>query len=99
MQLANSTQKLVSVTNLKRIIENNLQVGYPIAFRLSSMAIADLDEDATRILQEQWKDDYEEYRRLIENNEEVTESKGSSFYIPIGDQPVDVKPNRFSKFL
>lgn len=99
VQLANSTQKLVSVTNLKRIIENNLQIGYPIAFRLSSMAIADLDEEATRILQEQWKDNYEEYRRLIENNEEVTESKGSSFYIPIGDQPVNIKQNRFSKFI
>ena len=69
--MRNSTQRLVSCTNYQRIIDNNLQIGYPIAFRLSSMAIADLDEESTRLLQEEWEGRLEEYRALVDRNEEA----------------------------
>lgn len=69
--MKNSTQRLVSCTNYQRIIDNNLRIGYPIAFRLSSMAIADLDEESTRLLQQQWEGRYEEYRAWIEEKERI----------------------------
>ena len=69
--MRNSTQRLVSCTNYQRIIDNNLQIGYPIAFRLSSMAIADLDEESTRLLQEEWEGRLEEYCALVDRNEEA----------------------------
>lgn len=69
--MRNSTQRLVSCTNYQRIIDNNLQIGYPIAFRLSSMAIADLDEESTRLLQEEWEGRLEEYHALVDRNEEA----------------------------
>ena len=97
VQLRNSTQRLVSVTNLKRVVENNLQIGYPIAFRLSSMAIADLDEEATSILQEQWSGNYEEYRRLIDNEELSTKDYG--IHMPVVSSNVSIPTNKFSKFL
>lgn len=67
--MKNSTQKLVSCTNYQRIIDNNLRVGFPIAFRLSSMAIADLDEESTRLLQEEWSGREEEFCKWIEAGE------------------------------
>ena len=69
--MKNSTQKVVSCTNYQRIIDNNLRIGYPIAFKLSSMAIADLDEESTRLLQKEWGDRLEEYRESVDANEEA----------------------------
>lgn len=69
--LRNSTQRLVSCTNYQRIIDNNLRVGYPIAFRLASMAIADLDEESTKLLQSKWDGRLEEYREWVDKNEEA----------------------------
>lgn len=69
--LRNSTQKLVSCTNYQRIIDNNLRIGYPIAFRLASMAIADLDEESTRLLQKEWEGRTKEYREWIDNAEKA----------------------------
>lgn len=69
--MKNSTQQLVSVTNYQRVIDNDLQVGYPIAFKLASMAIADLDEGSTSLLQIQWRGRYDEYRKMIEEGERV----------------------------
>lgn len=69
--MRNSTQSLVSVTNYQRIIDNNLRIGYPIAFKLASMAIADLDESATALLQAQWAGRYDEYRAMIEEGERL----------------------------
>lgn len=71
--MRNSTQRLVSCTNYQRIIDNNLRIGLPIAFRLSSMAIADLDEEATRLLQKEWEGREEEYRRWIDDREKLKE--------------------------
>jgi len=71
VKMRNSTQSLVSVTNYQRVIDNNLRPGYPVAFRLASMSIADLDEDATRLLQEKWKGHYDEFASTIRRNEQI----------------------------
>lgn len=71
VHMKNSTQRLVSCTNYQRIIDNNLRVGLPIAFRLSSMAIADLDEEATRLLQSEWAGREEEFRKWVDEREEL----------------------------
>lgn len=72
VRLPNSTQRLVSCTNYQRVIDNNLRVGYPIAFRFSSMAIADLDEVSTRLLQEQWVGREAEYRQWVNERERIS---------------------------
>lgn len=64
-----STQRVVPATNLKRIIELNLRPGYPIAFRIASSAIADIDEESTILLQKKWNDNLQKYRWMIETNE------------------------------
>lgn len=73
IKLANSTQRLVSCTNYQRIIDNNLRIGFPVVFRLTSMAIADLDEESTRLLQEEWQGREEVYRAEIDANEAIKE--------------------------
>lgn len=83
--MRNSTQRLVSCTNYQRIIDNNLRIGYPIAFRLSSMAIADLDESSTRLLQEEWDGREEEYCKWVEEGELVKlEVQNSGMYMDDG---------------
>ena len=64
-----SVQRQVPATNLKRIIELNLRPGYPIAFRIASSAIADIDEEMTRVLQKQWNDNLMKYHWIVETNE------------------------------
>ena len=64
-------QYRLSLTNCKRIIENNLQVGLPIAFKITSSAYGDFDANTTRILQEQWRGREEEYCRSIESKEQI----------------------------
>lgn len=71
VHLPNSTQRLVSCTNYQRVIDNNLRIGYPIAFRFSSMAIADLDEESTRLLQEQMSGREDEYRQWVDEREHI----------------------------
>lgn len=65
------TQRRISMTNWQRIIDYNLQKGAPIAFRIASSATADFDEGTTRLLHEQWKGRWDEYKELIDQNEEV----------------------------
>jgi NAD-dependent DNA ligase len=45
--LQNSVQRRLSATNISRIISLGLRIGAPVAFRLVSSAIADIDEQAT----------------------------------------------------
>lgn len=69
IRLSNSTQTTLPATNLKRVIEHNLQPGFPIAFRVASSAIADIDETATDLLQREWKGKEASFRWMVENNE------------------------------
>ena len=65
-----TTQRRINITNWQRIMDNNLQPGYPVAFRVASSATADFDEATTRLLQKQWIDNLDEYKKLIDENEE-----------------------------
>lgn len=69
IRMRNSTQNIIPVTNLSRIIKNNLRIGYPIAFKIISSAIADLDEEATRLLQKEWDGREATYQYMIKENE------------------------------
>lgn len=69
IKLPNSVQRQLPATNLGRIVSLNLRPGAPVAFRIASSAIADLDEDSTRLLQKQWAGREEEYREMIKMNE------------------------------
>lgn len=69
IQLPNSVQRQVPATNLRRIINLNLQPGAPIAFRIASSAIADIDENSTLLLQRTWEGRFAEFRSRIEINE------------------------------
>lgn len=69
IQLPNSVQQQLPATNLSRIISLNLKPGAPIAFRIASSAIADIDESSTIVLQKQWAGREVDYRRRVEINE------------------------------
>ena len=71
IKLQNSTQRKVPLTNLKRIVDMNLQIGSPIAFKFVSGAIADVDEDMTRLLHKQWEGRWEDYQMKIKQEEEI----------------------------
>ena len=66
-----STQRRVNITNWQRIIENDLQPGSPIAFRVASSAIADYDSEATRLLRIEYEGKWKEYQDKIKLDEEV----------------------------
>lgn len=55
----------ISINNIANIVENNLQIGYPIAFNLRSSANVVLDTTETARLQSQWRGRYEEYQNKV----------------------------------
>lgn len=65
IQRQGATQRLIPITNWKRIIELGLKVDSPIAFSIVSDAIADIDEYATRLLQQEYEGNYEVYKHEI----------------------------------
>lgn len=69
IRLPNSVQKQLPATNLSRIINLNLRPGYPVAFRIASSAIADIDEGATRLLQKEWAGYEDTFRHRVQMNE------------------------------
>lgn len=65
------TQRQVNLTNWSRIISNNLQIGSPIAFRNASDAIADIDEEVTRLLQKEWYERRDAWAAKVKHDQEV----------------------------
>lgn len=65
------TQRMVNITNWQRIINCDLRIGSPVAFKLVSESIADIDEDSTRRLHEEWRGHEEVFREQVVNNEET----------------------------
>lgn len=63
-------QRVIPITNWQRIIDNDLQIGSPIAFRVASGAIADFDEEATRLAHKEWEGRYDIYRMQVDTEEE-----------------------------
>lgn len=66
-----TTQRRLSLTNWPRIIEYNLQPGAPLAFRVASSAIADFDEQSTLHIQSLYAGRWEEFRSIVDRNEEL----------------------------
>ena len=66
-----TTQRKLSLTNWPRIMNYNLQPGAPIAFRIASSAIADFDEESTRLIHARYEGRWEEFRAMIDKNEEM----------------------------
>lgn len=65
IKLKNSTQTTITLSNLGRAVENNLVVGSPIAFTLTSESIGVVDLEVTKLLQEQYKTSLKLYRISI----------------------------------
>lgn len=66
-----TTQKRLSLTNWPRIIEYNLAPGAPIAFRVASSAIADFDEQSTLHIHSLYAGRWDEFRSIVDKNEEM----------------------------
>lgn len=71
IKLSNSTQRCIPATNIARLMKYGLMPGAPVAFRIASSSIADLDEDATMILQKEWTGRWPEYHLAVEVNERL----------------------------
>lgn len=67
-------QYRLPITNLSRIIENNLKIGSPVAFRIVSGANADIDLDTTKLLHKQYYNRYTEFKALIDREETFRDS-------------------------
>ena len=81
-----TTQRRVNMTNWARIIQFNLQIGAPIAFRVASGAIADFDEEATRLLHEEYKGTWNEFKTFIDRNEDIVRTSAVCY---TGDNNLD----------
>lgn len=64
-------QSRIAITNWERIINYNLQIGAPVAFRVASSANADINEEATKALQQEWENRWKEYQDRIKENESI----------------------------
>ena len=64
-------QYRIPITNLARIVNNHLEIGYPISFNTVSGAIADFNENATKLLHRQYEGNYAAYRKMIDDREEI----------------------------
>lgn len=58
------TYERISIVNLANIVENNLQIGSPVAFNIRSAANVVLDVTNTRKLQEDWAGKYDKFREM-----------------------------------
>ena len=58
----------ISINNIANIVENNLQIGAPIAFNLRSSANVVLDSTETAKLQKEWNGKYEAYQEKIRHS-------------------------------
>lgn len=63
----NKTVSEIDVTNIQTIIDNNLRIGYPIAFVERSAVNSILDTIKTKEIQDEYVGRYEEYRNEIDS--------------------------------
>lgn len=66
VEVKGNVRSQVNITNLQQIINNNLQIGLPVAFNVRSSANAVIDVTNTRRLQKEWYSRYEDYRKKID---------------------------------
>lgn len=55
----------ISINNIANIVENNLEIGAPIAFGLRSAANVVLNVSETSALQREWAGRYDEYQQMV----------------------------------
>lgn len=55
----------ISINNIANIVENNLEIGAPIAFGLRSAANVVLNVSETSTLQREWAGRYDEYQQMV----------------------------------
>lgn len=63
------TQTKLAVTNWERIINLDLRVGSPVAFRVVSSSNADINEDVTQMLHEEYAGKYDVFKDEVLANE------------------------------
>lgn len=68
IQVEGKTFSKISIANIANIIENNLRIGYPVAFNLRSSANVVIDTSETAMLQKQWAGRYDEYILKVGGN-------------------------------
>ena len=56
----------IDIDNIQNIIDNNLQVGYPIVFVERSAVNSVIDSTKTSELQDAWADRYDEFRKMVD---------------------------------
>lgn len=66
-----TTQRRLNITNWQRILDHDLRPGSPIAFRVASSAIADYDEESTKLIREAYSGRWEEFKEKVDTDEEV----------------------------
>lgn len=71
IRLQNSVQTVLPATNISRVMSLKLVPGAPVAFRIASASIADIDEDVTRSTQKEYENRFAEYRFMVEMNESL----------------------------
>lgn len=62
-------QRSINITNWERIIKMKLVPGSPVAFDIVSSSIANINELATRLLQQEYEGRYDEYKEAIDEAE------------------------------
>lgn len=70
-----TTQRRLSMTNWQRIFDYNLRPGAPLAFRIASSATADFDEEATKLLQQEYEGRWDVFAKIVDENEEISKCK------------------------
>lgn len=76
-----TTQRRVNMTNWQRILDYNLQLGAPVAFRVASSSIADFDEEATRLLHVEFGGRWDVYKEQIDRAEEISRCMQRTMYL------------------
>ncbi len=69
----------VNITDIANIVENDLEIGAPIAFNIRSAANNALDSTETYRLQKKWSGRYDEYQKMIDEQEELKKKEDVSY--------------------
>lgn len=71
VQRGGATQSRLAITNWQRIMDLDLRIGAPVAFRIASSANADVNFATTKLLHEEYENRWEEYDEMIRHDEAV----------------------------
>lgn len=69
IQIEGKSFSKISINNIQNIIDNNLQIGAPIAFAVRSAANVVIDTTETKKLQTIWEGKYEEFQNKVKRGQ------------------------------